>query len=365
MASVSDRAITYDGENRPTSVVTPSGTITWLYGPDGARLKSTSSAGTVLYLGADLERDVQGIWTAYIHPDVKMVTNDNFYLHRDQLNSVRRITDDSGSLDRSSTYQPFGAQTETVADAQSPVESKSYIGERFDADTGLTYLNARYYDPVLARFLQPDWWDPTDPAVGTNRYAYSLNDPVNKSDPNGHHACDSGLLLPGPCKLSGPGPFEVVDSTDPIVDPESMEGLAGAALGTGVVALALSAVLNMSDDDGGSEGGSGTLPPDTKGTPDGPDWEPDDGDGVSQDKRTELRSTLDRISRGEKNPHRNDGAIFRNREGRLPERPQGYYKEYVHPTRGSSGPGTQRIIQGANGEVYYTPDHYKTFIQIR
>ncbi len=108
------------------------------------------------------------------------------YLHRDQLNSVRRITDSSGSLDRSSTYQPFGAQTETVADAQSPVESKSWIGERFDADTGLTYLNARYYDPVLARFIQPDWWDPTDPAVGTNRYAYSLNDPVNKSDPNGH-----------------------------------------------------------------------------------------------------------------------------------------------------------------------------------
>ncbi len=160
-------------------------------------------------------------------------------------------------------------------------------------------------NPVLARFIQPDWWDPTDPAVGTNRYAYSLNDPVNKSDPNGHHACDSGLLLPGPCKLSGPEPFEVVDSTDPIVDPESMEGLAGAALGTGVVALALSAVLNMSDDDGGSEGGSGTLPPDTKGTPDGPDWEPDDGDGNRLPERdAQLKH------------------IFRDAEGHLSDTPQ-------------------------------------------
>ncbi len=59
------------------------------------------------------------------------------YLHRDQLNLVRRISDENGFLDRSSTYQPFGAQNETVAYAQSPEGSKSYIGERYDADTGL------------------------------------------------------------------------------------------------------------------------------------------------------------------------------------------------------------------------------------
>lgn len=37
-----------------------------------------------------------------------------------------------------------------------------------------------------ARFISPDDWDPTKEGVGTNRYAYALNDPVNKSDPNGH-----------------------------------------------------------------------------------------------------------------------------------------------------------------------------------
>ncbi|MBD0413041.1 RHS repeat-associated core domain-containing protein [Oryzicola mucosus] len=37
-----------------------------------------------------------------------------------------------------------------------------------------------------ARFISPDDWDPTLPGVGTNRYAYAQNDPVNKSDPNGH-----------------------------------------------------------------------------------------------------------------------------------------------------------------------------------
>ena len=48
------------------------------------------------------------------------------------------------------------------------------------------YLNARYYDPVLARFVTPDDWGPLLLGVGTNRYAYAGNDPVNKSDPNGH-----------------------------------------------------------------------------------------------------------------------------------------------------------------------------------
>ncbi len=38
------------------------------------------------------------------------------------------------------------------------------------------------------RFISPDPWDPTRPGVGTNRYAYSNNDPINKSDPSGHFA---------------------------------------------------------------------------------------------------------------------------------------------------------------------------------
>jgi hypothetical protein len=43
-----------------------------------------------------------------------------------------------------------------------------------------------------SRFISPDDWDPTLPGVGTNRYAYSQNDPVNKSDPNGHQSDDDG-----------------------------------------------------------------------------------------------------------------------------------------------------------------------------
>jgi len=79
----------------------------------------------------------------------------------------------------------------------------------------------------------------------------------------------------------------------------------------------------------------------------------------------DLKPTIDRISRGESNRHRNDGTLFQNREGRLPRKPSGYYKEYVHPTVGENGPGPQRVIFGRDGEIWYTPDHYKTFIEVK
>lgn len=81
-------------------------------------------------------------------------------------------------------------------------------------------------------------------------------------------------------------------------------------------------------------------------------------------KAFNLDGTLKRISHGKAYPHRNDGATFKNREGFLPEKADGYYKEYVYPTRGIQGPGMQRIVIGSKGEIYFTPDHYKTFIKI-
>lgn len=82
---------------------------------------------------------------------------------------------------------------ETVLAPLSPSEPKGRIGEHTDPETGLTYLHARYYDAALGRFLSPDWWDVSDPGVGTDRYGYSLGDPVNKSDANGH-SVDSWFL---------------------------------------------------------------------------------------------------------------------------------------------------------------------------
>ncbi len=78
----------------------------------------------------------------------------------------------------------------------------------------------------------------------------------------------------------------------------------------------------------------------------------------------DLTPTLKRIQKGESFPHRNDGAAFGNRERRLPQKPPGYYTEYVVPTPDVRGPGPQRLVIGESGEVYYTSDHYRTFKRI-
>jgi RHS repeat-associated protein len=72
-------------------------------------------------------------------------------------------------------------------------ESKGFTGERDDSEVGLLYLHARYYDPKIGIFVSPDTWDPLKEGVGTNRYAYAGNDPVNKADRNGHQEAESGF----------------------------------------------------------------------------------------------------------------------------------------------------------------------------
>ncbi len=77
----------------------------------------------------------------------------------------------------------------------------------------------------------------------------------------------------------------------------------------------------------------------------------------------EARTTLDLIQRGGPFPHRQDGAVFQNREGRLPRQARGYYHEYTVDTPGLDHRGTRRIVTGGTppSEYYYTDDHYDSF----
>jgi RHS repeat-associated protein len=86
----------------------------------------------------------------------------------------------------------YGEQTATIANPAATTETKGFVGERYDADAGLQYLNARYYDPQLALFIQPDWFEVTMPGVGTNRFAYAGDDPINASDPGGNQEAEGG-----------------------------------------------------------------------------------------------------------------------------------------------------------------------------
>jgi ribonuclease T1 len=84
----------------------------------------------------------------------------------------------------------------------------------------------------------------------------------------------------------------------------------------------------------------------------------------AQDLPPEAISTLALIDHGGPFPHRQDGATFENREGLLPSRRSGYYKEYTVDTPGASDRGSRRIVAGAGGERYWTNDHYDSFAWI-
>lgn len=77
----------------------------------------------------------------------------------------------------------------------------------------------------------------------------------------------------------------------------------------------------------------------------------------------EAYETIRLIQRGGPFPHRQDGAVFGNRENRLPRKPRGYYREFTVDTPGLNHRGARRIVTGGDPpEVwYYSDDHYDSF----
>ena len=78
----------------------------------------------------------------------------------------------------------------------------------------------------------------------------------------------------------------------------------------------------------------------------------------------EARQTLALIKADGPFRYARDGAVFGNREGQLPRRERGYYREYTVKTPGARDRGARRIVAGRAGEFYYTDDHYRTFRRI-
>jgi ribonuclease T1 len=85
---------------------------------------------------------------------------------------------------------------------------------------------------------------------------------------------------------------------------------------------------------------------------------------VPRPERDQLLATLQLIERGGPFPYDKDGSVFGNREGKLPPRPRGYYREYTVPTPNAGNRGARRIVQGKDGDTWYTSDHYRTFVRI-
>ena len=84
-----------------------------------------------------------------------------------------------------------------------------------------------------------------------------------------------------------------------------------------------------------------------------------------QELPADARYTVELVRKGGPFPYERDGAVFGNREQRLPARERGWYREYTVRTPGARDRGARRIVAGRDGTLYYSDDHYRSFRRIR
>ena len=187
------QALTYDPQNRLATVTDTGDVTTFGYDHDGNRLRTTTTGGgDRLYAGSWWETTMSGGGevTYYRFNDAMVAYADTTgavdYLFTDHLGSVTTTHGASGTLNN--RYHPFGEPRDTL---QVIDTDHGYTGQRRDTTTGLMYYQARYYDPTLRRFTQPDTIipNPHNPQ-DLNRYTYTRNNPIRYTDPSGHKVCE-------------------------------------------------------------------------------------------------------------------------------------------------------------------------------
>ncbi len=177
----------YDQEERLTSF-TPAGgaTTTYEYDGGGLRVAKTTRATTTSFTwdrGGSLPLLLSDGDNSYIYGasgPIAHVTSGGAvrYYHQDALGSTRVLSDDRGATVGAFSYAPYGL---LAASSGTETTRLGFAGEYTDAESGLQYLRARYYDPATGQFLTRD---PLVDATG-QPYAYADGDPIDNVDPTG------------------------------------------------------------------------------------------------------------------------------------------------------------------------------------
>jgi len=185
------RTSTWDGENRMTQCVTATDTSSFVYGADGLRRRATVNGTTTDFVleKQSVVRERQGssnVATYFLGlrgPEYRR--NDStgvvrWYLY-DGLGSVLGEMDTSGNITATRKYDVYGVVRTSTGTSTSSHKFVGSLGHASEDGTGLTYMRARYYDPVSGRFSSED-----AARDGRNWFSYVSNNPISGRDATGH-----------------------------------------------------------------------------------------------------------------------------------------------------------------------------------
>ena len=221
-----DNTYTYDEDGQLVTKQDSSGTTTYTYNTYGALTDVTLKDGTTIKyhlnpLNQRVAKEVNGVITEkylwrdlttllavydkddnliqrYNYADERVPTsltqdNQTYYLHYDQVGTLRVVTDADHNIIKEITYDTYGnILQDTNPDFKIPF---GFAGGLSDRDTNLVHFGYREYDPYTAKWTTKD---PIDFSGGdTNLYGYVLNDPVNLIDPEGTNPLIGAGLIAG------------------------------------------------------------------------------------------------------------------------------------------------------------------------
>jgi RHS repeat-associated protein len=185
----SGKSYTWDFNNRLIQAIVPNvGTTTFRYDPFGRRIQKSGPLGTTNYLydgqsllqESDNSASILARYTATRNIDEPLAelhsSSTISYYEQDGIGTISSITDQTGTVAKTYIYDSFGRLTSSVGALANPFQ---YTGREFDAETGLNYHRARYYDSFSGRFVSED---PVRFRGGVDFYVYVTNNVLNLVD---------------------------------------------------------------------------------------------------------------------------------------------------------------------------------------
>ena len=213
LASYGDTTYTWSHGKQLESVTDGGNTYSYKYNSSGYRVSKTVNGRTTEFdtLNGILVSQSDGansIYFQYSNAPIGFVLDDVQYFYITNNNGdIVGISDYAGNKIASYTYDEWGKLLEiSAANEESrkiaEINPLRYRGYYYDNETGYYYLQSRYYDPDLGRFISADDFNylNTNNKLSINAYIYCNNNPTSKYDSDGHEALVLGVLIGFMCE---------------------------------------------------------------------------------------------------------------------------------------------------------------------